>query len=124
MPHAPPGELDAWEPASGEPNSGIFGLIVSYSTQWFRRLPPNVCAQANVQLSGRTRNSGANLVHAVALVHESLVVAVYPDNAGSGKLKSDEGVDSQSQRYGEDHDVQPRALVGVAHVEPCDERAE
>jgi hypothetical protein len=59
------------------------------------------------------------LVHAVALVHESLVVAVYPDNAGSRKLKIDDGVEGQSQCCGEDPNVQPRALIGVVHSQSC-----
>ena len=63
------------------------------------------------------------LVHAVALVHERLIVAVYPDNAEPRKLKIDDGVDGQSQRRSVDQCVQPLAFAGIAHSESCDERA-
>jgi hypothetical protein len=51
---APLGEAGAiaWELANGEPNAGVFGLIVSYSTQWFGRWPLNVLAWAHDQILG------------------------------------------------------------------------
>ena len=55
---------------------------------------------------GSTRaERGPALIHAVALVYESLIVAVYPDNPDSRKLEIDDGVDGQSQRCGEDQSV-------------------
>jgi len=87
---------------------GGFGFFLSYSQQWFRRWPPN--ARSGSRLWGRPRNSGGPsgeyeiveqaLIHAVALVHESLVVAVYPEKAYSGKLKIDDGVEDHSQCCG------------------------
>ena len=61
------------------------------------------------------------LVHAVAQVHKSLVVAVYPDKANPRKLEIDDGVDGQSQRCGKDQRVQPGAFLRVAHPESCDQ---
>jgi len=60
---------------------------------------------------------GPALIHTVALVYESLIVAVYPDNPDTRKLKIDDGVDGQSQRRGEDRSVQPWSLVSVPHSE-------
>jgi hypothetical protein len=40
---------------------------------------------------GSTRaEKGPALIHTVALVYESLIVAVYPDNSDSRKLKIDD----------------------------------
>ena len=94
-----------------------FGCSVSFLTCVFKlrgldSYPGGTCTHCSCQPS-----------HAVAQVHERLVVAVYPDNAGSRKLKVDDRVDGQSQRCGVDHGVQPLAFAGIAHSKSRDDRA-